>query len=110
MRTICIYEVDPDFRRDPKTDVFCWRCQKDLKPGQPRKWVHIINGGIDLLHPDDEDQYDRIANAASDLGCFPVGMDCARRIGAFAFSSTALDTRSNHSPHPSPDNAEVEQR
>lgn len=91
MRTIGIYDVDPDFRRDPKTDVFCWRCQKDLKPGQSRKWVHIINGGTDLLHPDDEDQYDAIANAATDLGCFPVGMDCARKIGEFAFSSPALD-------------------
>jgi len=70
--------IDPDYRRDPKTDHFCCRCQKDIKPGSPFRMVHCVDGGMSALHPDDEANY---VTDAGDMGCFPIGMDCARKIG-----------------------------
>jgi hypothetical protein len=69
---------DYDARRDPKTTHFCARCQKDIKPGQPVRWVHLINGGMTLLHPASEADY---VSDAGELGSHPVGLDCARKLG-----------------------------
>jgi hypothetical protein len=70
--------LDFDARRDPKTDVWCARCQKDLKPDQKRYKIHLVNGGPYILHPGDEDKYvpDR-----GDYGWFLLGADCAAKIG-----------------------------
>lgn len=80
--------IDPDYRRDPKTNDYCARCQKDLKPGQPRALIHMVSGGPFALHRDDEAAY--WAEAATlpggqhpgEMGWFAVGSDCARKIGA----------------------------
>lgn len=70
--------LDYDARRDPRTPWFCIRCQRDLKPGQPFRWVHLIDGGAWVLHPDHEAAY---VPDAGDVGCHPIGLDCARQIG-----------------------------
>lgn len=31
--------LDADFRRTPKTKVFCHRCQKDVPDSSPRVWI-----------------------------------------------------------------------
>ncbi len=81
--------VDPDYRRDPKTKHFCARCQKDIKPGSKYRIVHLVDGGINALHPDDESVFAATpGTAAGDCGAFPVGMDCARIIG-LAYSRDA---------------------
>lgn len=69
---------DYDARREPRTNHFCIRCQKDIKPYAPVRWVHLISGGMTMLHPDSEASY---ASDGGDLGCHPVGMDCARKLG-----------------------------
>lgn len=78
-------DLDGDFRRDPKSDHFCARCQKDLKAGQRYRVVHLVWGGHNVLHPGDEARYQATAAVngqhPGELGCFPVGMDCARKIG-----------------------------
>lgn len=74
-RTIHMSAFDPDFRRQPKTDDHCWRCQKDLKPGQPRRYLHFVEGGQMVAHPSCEQEFN---NTPGDVGCFPVGADCAR--------------------------------
>lgn len=79
--------MDGDYRRDPKTDWYCACCQKDLKPAASYRVVHLVDDGPYVLHPDDEAAYQEQAKRqqggqnTGDLGCFPVGMDCARRIG-----------------------------
>lgn len=78
LKLLNAFDCDPDFRRNPKTQVFFWRCQKDLKPDQPKRWIHLVGGGNQILHPDSEADYQ---SNSGDCGCFPVGMDCARRIG-----------------------------
>lgn len=65
----------------PKTDRFCVRCQKDIKPNSPARMVHLVNGGPFALHPDDERKFAAIGNSAGDLGSWLVGMDCAKQIG-----------------------------
>lgn len=70
--------IDPDNRRAAKTDRFCVRCNKDIKPSSPARSVHLVNGGLDILHPEDEAIY---TSDAGDCGAFLVGMDCANRIG-----------------------------
>lgn len=75
-------DIDGDYRREPKTNVFCARCHKDLKLGQKRRGVHMVDGGAMVLHPEDEAIYAATPGVVnSDMGFWMVGMDCARKIG-----------------------------
>lgn len=74
-------ELDYDARRQPKTDRSCVRCQKDIKPSSPTRSVHVVEGGIAILHPADEDKYAASGPHSGDCGSFEVGIDCARIIG-----------------------------
>jgi len=44
--------------------------------------VHVINGGADVLHPDDEALY---VPDGGDMGCHMLGPECRKRFGEFAF-------------------------
>lgn len=77
-RAYRIKEIDYDARREPKTNRFCVRCQKDIKPTSPARTVHLVDGGVFALHPDDESKY---ISDNGDQGAWLVGMDCARIIG-----------------------------
>ncbi len=77
-RTRSIYDIDPDYRTEPKTKVYCARCQKDLKEGQPRRILCLIESGMSVLHPLDQVRY---VEAGLPVEHHPVGMDCARKIG-----------------------------
>lgn len=76
-RTIHMSAFDPDFRRNPRTSDYCWRCQKDLKPGQSRRWLTFVTN-LDVCHPADLHLVDE--SDPSYCGMFPVGADCARTI------------------------------
>lgn len=75
--------LDADNRREPKTDHFCVRCHKDLKPGQPFRWVRPTDWSFaQVMHADDAGEEVIAATERGEYpGCFPVGMDCARKIG-----------------------------
>ncbi len=75
--------LDYDARHDPKTDHSCVKCQRDLKPGQPFREVHIIGGGTHVLHPEDEAQHAAAFpnGDPGDLCFYPIGNDCARKLG-----------------------------
>lgn len=64
-------------KREPKTSMFCCACHKDIK-GKPKYYVHVIDGGVTALHPEDEDKY---VSDGGDLGAQPIGSDCARKLG-----------------------------
>ena len=64
-------------RRQPKTDHHCVICRKDIT-GASCRWVHLIDGGASILHPDSLPAY---VTDAGDMGLHPVGMDCAKRLG-----------------------------
>ncbi|HDZ27032.1 MAG TPA: hypothetical protein ENH65_11050 [Candidatus Aminicenantes bacterium] len=78
MRTTCI---DPDFRRDPKSDFFCYRCQKSLN-GKKHRWIYVDpECNLTAIHPEDAEGIEPV----------PVGLDCAKRIGlefSFIINST----------------------
>lgn len=75
--------LDYDARRDPKTDWHCIRCQRDLKPGQSYRCVHVVGGGGHVLHPEDAAAHKALfpQGDPADLYIHPVGMDCARALG-----------------------------
>jgi len=45
--------------------------------------VHLVDGGGYVLHPEDEERYaeENDDGGASDLLWFPIGTDCARKLG-----------------------------
>jgi hypothetical protein len=70
--------LDCDNRRKAKTDLFCCCCNKDIKPGSKYRMVHWIDGGPFILHPDSESFY---ISDGGDMGSFPIGMTCAKKLG-----------------------------
>ncbi|RJO72839.1 MAG: hypothetical protein C4523_02390 [Myxococcales bacterium] len=70
--------LDFNARHQPKTNIFCCRCQRDIRPGTPYRMVHLIGGGAYVLHPADEANY---KPDAGDCGAHPIGPDCARKLG-----------------------------
>lgn len=68
-------------------DAFYEKCDESANPcaicGKPvktsRYWVHIVDGGGVVLHPDDEDKYSAAGEPSADCGCWPVGPDCLRK-------------------------------
>lgn len=70
--------IDPDYRKTPKTDRYCVRCQRDIKPETQARMVHVVESGISVLHPEDEKLY---TPDAGDRGLQLIGMDCAAAIG-----------------------------
>ena len=72
--------LDPDFRRDPKTTVYCALCQKDIK-GEPRFYAHMVNGCFSAVHPEDRETANREVPEHENFGLLPVGPDCAKIIG-----------------------------
>ena len=73
--------IDYDARREPKTDRFCVRCQKDIRPDSPARVVHLVDGSTNALRPEDEAKYKQEGNQAGDQGAWLLGMDCAKQIG-----------------------------
>lgn len=75
--------TDPDFRRQPKTDVYCHLCQRDLNPDKPCRAVLIDwdtdTCGLEAVHPDD-------AAMVPGATWHRVGSDCAARVGAEWFA------------------------
>ena len=77
LRTMNIFDTDPDYRKSPKTEVFCVRCNRDLKPSQQMRWIHMISEEM-LIHPED---LQKVSIGDGWPIAYPVGMDCAKIIG-----------------------------
>lgn len=74
--------LDADNRRDPNTNLWCVKCHKDLDPKKNYRYVHIVDGGHVVLHAEDEEIYNSRENPKNDdLGSFPIGNDCAKKLG-----------------------------
>ena len=69
--------LDPDYRLDPKTDLFCCRCQKDIKPGSKYNYVFLVREGWNVLHPDSK----AIADDEPIIGLRPIGSICSKILG-----------------------------
>lgn len=57
----------------------CAACGRELKG---EAWfVHVIDGGSNVLHPSEEATYQP---DAGEMGFHPVGPECRKKFGAFA--------------------------
>ena len=55
----------------------CYCCGKSMR-GKTLREIHVINGGLEVLHPDDEFLY---SSDAGDLYWYAIGPECARQLG-----------------------------
>lgn len=70
--------LDFDARPKPKTDLYCIRCQKDIKPGAQHRMVRLVDGGYMVLHPEDDAKFPA---SGDDYGLHRIGTDCAKKLG-----------------------------
>ena len=68
---------DPDFRRDPKTSVFCAACQKDIKG---KRYTARVIDDCTVAMPGEA-----VEGAQTDE-TRDFGPDCAKRIGLEYFT------------------------
>lgn len=69
--------LDYDARPEPKTAVYCVKCQRDLPSDRDEKsdrWVRLLAGQPMVLHPED-DRHPRLYES------FRIGPCCARKLG-----------------------------
>jgi hypothetical protein len=79
--------LDPDYRRNPKTEHFCCLCQRDIKtPPTETAYLHYVDGGSMILSAEDEKRWQKVTaelpggQHPGDCGCHPVGSECARKL------------------------------
>ena len=60
-------QLDGDFRRDPKTERYCVRCQKDIKPEASAIRVSVDEASISVWRDENGEHL--------------MGMDCAKKVG-----------------------------
>lgn len=72
--------TDPDYRRDPKTKVFCFICQRDIA-GVKFYGHSVYNGQPEVVHPEDSAIADREVPIVDNYGMLPAGSECVKRIG-----------------------------
>lgn len=73
-----LYALDPDFRKEPKTDTFCIVCQRDLKRTDTATRVRTRETRISN-HDEEGDDLLLSINANGDAW---VGPECARKLHA----------------------------
>lgn len=72
--------IDPDYRREPRTDFFCVRCQRDIlrvRGSEPPPQVYVRENGHVIVHAADVER----AMRSGDIGWQTIGWDCARLVG-----------------------------
>lgn len=74
-----MYAHNQDKYRGEKEGYFpCANCYRPVKTGPGTRWVHCAGGGMTTYITDDE--YERGEVPLSDMGCWPLGPDCYRRL------------------------------
>jgi hypothetical protein len=53
----------------------CFICGREVK--KPRYWAHVVDGGANFLHKDDESLY---VDDGGDMYLHPIGPSCAKKI------------------------------
>lgn len=66
--------LDPDYRKDPKTELFCCRCQRDLNPDRKYYYVFLGENGYEATHPEDAHL------AKNPIGWCPIGPECVKHL------------------------------
>ena len=80
MRVIRTKALAGNYRREPQTADACARCRREINPGEARRWVRLTTSGA-VIHPADVALLTPADWGITDLGEFPVGEDCAKKLG-----------------------------
>jgi len=83
-RSIPLPDVERVDERPSKSGEWCNICGRPVNPKRAYD-VHVIGGGVRILHPDDEAAFEEHAtpdDRAGDMYHFPVGSECVKRIPA----------------------------
>jgi hypothetical protein len=82
--------IDPDYRRDPKTNCWCGLCQKDIKSETVKLWFAHELDRMEAIHPEDlvgaldEIRYRRAPHLhRSAVQLERVGPECAKKIKGY---------------------------
>jgi hypothetical protein len=59
----------------------CAACGRAIKEGSERWFVHVIDGGANVLHPDDEPNYEP---DSGNMDFHAVGPECRKKFKDFA--------------------------
>lgn len=70
-----VFDADPDYRRDPKTDYWCINCHQAINRTKPHRIALVTSDGDKFVHPED-------AALVPTAGYHPMGNDCAKRLGS----------------------------
>jgi len=70
-------QLDADNRNVSTTSPTCCRCGRHIA-SRTYRTVHLIAGGAQVLHPEDEQLY---TPDEGDMGWHPIGNGCARKLG-----------------------------
>lgn len=74
---LSVSDMDPDYRREPKTEFFCALCQRDIKNKNTACGIHVVEGGNSICHPGDSHLYE---GDSGDCGIYYVGPECAKKV------------------------------
>lgn len=69
-----VFDADPDYRFNPKSDYFCINCHRAINRSKPHRIVIVTASGDKIVHPDD-------AHLVPTANAHPFGNDCAERLG-----------------------------
>lgn len=74
---ISIFDLDPDFRKEPKTEHYCALCQRDIKTSEKVNQVRLVfdeANSLCVAANDDATTYE------GDIGLKPVGSECTKKV------------------------------
>lgn len=69
-----VFDANPDYRRNPKSDYYCINCYQALARNKPHRLVVVTVAGDEFVHPED-------CALVPDASLHPFGNDCAKRLG-----------------------------
>ena len=75
-------------------EEYCYCCGKSMR-GKTLRMIHVINGGMAALHPEDEALYE---SDAGDMLWFAIGPSCARQLGLDWTYKLSVSAETQESP------------
>lgn len=83
------FDFDPriqDNEENAKTQYTCYLCGRDINAKKDHFMMHVIHGGGEVVHPEDDDAY-MATNDNGDLGGNPVGPTCVKKRGLVGWAT-----------------------
>lgn len=77
---VWVGDLDPDYRRNPKTQHFCCLCQKDIKSApSDTGYARYVDNGNAILSVQDISRFSSLQDFG-EMHSFPIGPECAKKL------------------------------